>query len=582
LTKETANEAISELLSALGITKIVFIDDLFAQKVDLADVQAAQLSLTPSQVHSALGSSDLSLADDTEVRRQQFATYWEGLKPIDQVDTGRRILAASDAGGSVRIQDIGAAHALATVVGADQLVTLSRTEWEQQKESFLGDAREGRSLLLFDQDLRSDGGTETGGMAIIANILSTEHSASVMCGLLSHTVTVENETSEWERLAKTNSLECDQFVVIAKENLSADLLQFTRMLKLAALTPDCKKVKERIQQLIEKSTTKAADGVGTINVFEFEHIVLRISQAEGINEQEMLFRLFAIFQRDELRQLAAGDTELSTLLQRLRSVSLIPAKMGTPRLSTWKLQQKEMYESGSHINGLHLPIEIGDVFKKQDNETKQYILLGQPCDLMVRSKGERAPKIKEVILGEISLLGGECGQYDELIPYFGDDPSVGHYVRLKHIYTVPITVLDLCVFNQDGVSRLTETCPVGVHPAWQARHVELKRTLKALMKEYSDAAQVAKQAERAKFTQKLYSRFPPLVGRDGLFQLKVVPADDSQSLEFNCIRSRRLHRPRAAALALNYASVFSRPAFDRDLGDISSFAGLAEAKLQNP
>jgi hypothetical protein len=128
-----------------------------------------------------------------------------------------------------------------------------------------------------------------------------------------------------------------------------------------------------------------------------------------------------------------------------------------------------MFESGAHINRLHLPIEIGDVFAKTDgNAAKRFILLGQPCGLMVRPNGARQPQMNQVLLGEVQVVE-KSSRYDEIIPYFGDDPASKHCVRFKRIHSVPVIVLDLCVFNEDGVAHLPKVCPDRLTPAWAAR-----------------------------------------------------------------------------------------------------------------
>jgi hypothetical protein len=377
------------------------------------------------------------------------------------------------------------------------------------------------------------------------------------------------EISTWQELAKTHSVDPDRFIVIAKENLKSDPLQFARMLKLVSLSPDCKKMKFRVHQLLGEATSEAAKEVDAIDVFQFEHVVLRIAHDEGMWEPDMLFRLFQIFQRTHLRRTAYADQELADLTKRLRGVSHIPTDSeATPKPSAWKLQQQEMYEPGNHINTLHLPLEIGDIFVKSGSDPqKHYILLGQPCDLMVRPNGDRRPKVGQVLLAEIQKLESFT-RYDESIPYFGDDPANKFYVRFKRIHSVPVQVLDLCIFNSDGVARLPELCPEKVHPAWHARHAILKKKINAVMDEYSKfGAGKAKDEILASLRASLLEQFPPLVGKDGLFKPKYETIDSKQVLVFNCARVKRLHRPRAAALALHYAACFSRPAFDRDLGE---------------
>ena len=54
-----------------------------------------------------------------------------------------------------------------------------------------------------------------------------------------------------------------------------------------------------------------------------------------------------------------------------------------------KIRHKEIYSNGELINSLHKPIENGDIFQIND---EKFILVAQPCDMMVRGKGNSAGK----------------------------------------------------------------------------------------------------------------------------------------------------------------------------------------------
>ena len=78
-----------------------------------------------------------------------------------------------------------------------------------------------------------------------------------------------------------------------------------------------------------------------------------------------------------------------------RRVSTIPEKVaaalgeGGPSPGALRIQRYETYESDGELNGFHVPIELGDIFEKVTNR-RRYILLMQPCDLMVRGNGKRS------------------------------------------------------------------------------------------------------------------------------------------------------------------------------------------------
>ena len=118
---------------------------------------------------------------------------------------------------------------------------------------------------------------------------------------------------------------------------------------------------------------------------------------------------------------------LEEISAKLRLVSNVPPDSKTFPITpnAWEIQHKELYENPSYINKNHLPIELGDIFKKG---SKKYILLAQPCDLMIRSNGKREPELIRVPLIEINKDDEDVKQCDtfsrhkyiEELPYFSD------------------------------------------------------------------------------------------------------------------------------------------------------------------
>ena len=65
-----------------------------------------------------------------------------------------------------------------------------------------------------------------------------------------------------------------------------------------------------------------------------------------------------------------------------------------PSLEAERLYQREVYEDAEYLSRLHTPIELGDLFRKE-NGSKRFVLVAQPCDLMVRNdgSGRRSPDL---------------------------------------------------------------------------------------------------------------------------------------------------------------------------------------------
>jgi hypothetical protein len=243
-----------------------------------------------------------------------------------------------------------------------------------------------------------------------------------------------------------------------------------------------------------------------------------------------------------------------------------------------------MYDPAEYINGLHLPIEIGDIFQKTDGaSTKSFILVGQPCDLMVRSDGKRGiSDLHDVMLAEVKSVSKEEAdkeqkekeerreEHIQLLPYFGTEPSGKHYVMFRRIHVVAPCVLDLCVFNSDGkaVMDVSAACPDLLVPAWAKRFEVLQKRARAIVARYSKFADGKSQDKGLleALRQEAIKSFPPSISNSGLFKASIELSANGGRMTFNCKRVARLCRPRAIAMALPYAACLCRPAFDRDLG----------------
>ena len=435
-----------------------------------------------------------------------------------------------------------------------------------QKDHLLEDSRERRTLFLFDQDFSSTGGNNKEGIKIIASLLARKDTQNLICGLLTHTVTPETQPQEWDNLSDEHNIPKDRFTVIPKQYLSEDPILFAQTLKFTALSPDFSRLKEKTKEIIAEAAKAAADRVEKVNIYDFDHIVFQVSAEEGLWEPDMLFRLHSMFHRSESRQRAHDGETLEEIAAKLRAVSGIatPGHLQIPD-SAWALQREELYELGDYINKNHLPLDLGDIFERTEgNSTKKYILLAQPCDLMVRRNGKRHPDLRRIPLVEMTS-SDKPSRYSEEIPYFDESPSKKWFVNLKIVHFVPACLLDLCAFNQDGVAKLamTEDPPSGIRPAWKERHRILSRhwekaiEMLAVLDTDSNAVKQTKQQIKKSLRHLLF---------DDLFKGDFSSDDGVRSITCNCRRISRLSRTRAIGSLMSYTATLGRPAYDRTFG----------------
>jgi hypothetical protein len=566
-TLDQAKVAIGKILSALDIVKVVFVDDENAAEPALEETLVAVATLASEELGALVPEFGSSVPDDEEIRKNEFRRFWSDWDPEVRRTRSEQILSdvrLKHGGGQDDIADAAILHGL---LPRDALLSLTPNQWDQRKADLLRENTGCRTLFLFDQDLSKGGGDIEGGIKAIASLLASDQSGAIICGLLTHTVQPESQLDCWEQLSRAHSIPKDRFLVVSKQLLNRDPVVFAHMLKLVALCPDFAAMKERTRDVIIKASESAAKRIETISIHDLNHIVFRVSADEGLWEPDMLFHLHSLFHRLEARRLAHEGGELETISKRLRSVSHIATDTKHLRLSsTWQIQREELYEGGEHLSANHLPIELGDIFRKTGgNSEKRYILLAQPCDLMVRASGRREPELEYVTLAEVARSAG-TSPYVREMEYYGEDPDDRWFVKLRQTHYVPCCILDLCVFDSNGQAAVTVGAvePTGLRPAWEARFGRLQKHYACLQRRLNAVLSPIQDVELPK--EEIMSGFFRELFPKGPFKASLSKENACLTIAYNCQRVGRLSRARAVDLLMAYTSCLSRPAFECSFG----------------
>jgi hypothetical protein len=332
----------------------------------------------------------------------------------------------------------------------------------------------------------------------------------------------------------------------------------------------CEKWKQEAVQIINRSTDKAAVCVMNVDVYDFDHMVFHMSLEEGVWEMETLVRLFQIFHRDEIRE-AILDPQTSTTLSALVSASRpISSVVIDPRINRTfpqirPLRNKELFEAASLVK--HTPLDVGDIFKLPTENTT-YVLLGQPCDLMVRSFGELAGKranehlvvplvpLHRITLEDFPKKKVNHWKTHASIDYFYPESSDIAEIVFSEAKLVDVCVLDLSVLDPDGKCRLDikniPIIPTISTSGWKSH-------LESLINQYKeDSAQMDK-------LQKHVCRIKKQDTKDLIWQTAMAPKDYSKGVfDFMLQRVGRYRRPGADRLLKAYTQYLSRDADDLD------------------
>lgn len=584
-----ARSSIKKLFTRLDIKRVVCVDDQYDQQPSLSKFldfyKFASEDFRSEDFSAFPGLQAIVLADPDLIRDRDLEKLWDGLTPKDQkrlfILIRTKVNSKNDTDYAQTLKKVFQPQVV-------ELKELSLAQWRREKPQFLSEAKEVKTLFLFDRDFRSEGGAENEGETLIEDILVSGEEDTIMCGLLSHTFGIEEEHSRLEEYGKENKTNKDSFIFISKKQLRDNPLEFARRIKLTALSPKFKKLKEISSNIIEAAHSKAFKEVDKIDIYDFEHIIFQSSALEGIWEPDTLFRLFGIHHRSSAREMARSDDQLYELATNIRPISTVSIdSIDAPEHLSWQIRKLELYENSDYINNLRMPIELGDIFDvKLQNNLKRFILIAQPCDLMVRTSGKRKQTMTEVTFAEIIGLEdiqrkdekGDPLDQDAFfeLPYFAEDRTK-RFVSFQKKYSIKLSIIDLCVYQGNGFAFLdiNDPCPKRLIPTWESHYKDSIAKMKELIDQYEQINKACSKLlqEEAKqildLTRARILALPEVFLLDRNEKTSLFTGDIDlvrKIVSYNLKRSGRLCQEYSTALLAKFAAFLARDAFEHDFG----------------
>jgi len=456
-----ASESLFQILSTINVTQVVFIDDSFEKEPNKETVVgwlSESVENLPPQLVEQFSELDFS---NPAIWVRDFYDLWERLDSNKRVETALQI--SSILNKSIHDQKID--EGLSKLFNG-RISFFSPPKWVDEKDKVVASlSSENKCLFIFDQDLSlSPGFTSEGsksGIGLIKELRGLNNQNTVCC-LLSHKIpSKENEIEFWHKLSSENELSLKDFLPLAKLRLTNDTspYEFVDGIKKALLNQYIEHLKQVTAETISEGKKLAASEFMLIDPYDFDVMVLVASKSEGNWEIESLIRLFNIFYEDQIAKIIFGPAKLKEISSSVN----IARKISSVKLSeeviydfpqVKPLRRKELFQSGTLIH--QTPLEIGDIFQTKDNT--KYILLAQPCDLMVRAKGTRridgyfVPLAPIVIkpMSDVNIQNKDFWVNSVVLPNYLDDPSLVAIIDFTKAVQINIEVLDLAVLNENG------------------------------------------------------------------------------------------------------------------------------------
>ncbi|MBN1567628.1 MAG: hypothetical protein JXA73_07260 [Acidobacteria bacterium] len=550
---------ISDLQQAAGLTQVIWVDDCFAEQPEQLlriDIQRKLASLYGTGIvprHNAFSSIDSNAPIAIREKLIEKVIDENAEKLTGIADSLTKQLAELLINNEDKAPDLTPAQVIRLRNSLTGVTTLSFRTWQTRQQELLSTAGE-QSLFLIDREFTNEGQGPEVGDSIIAQIV--EIAPKAHCILLTHTVGPDKSDELRVAIGRRGvGLLSHQFAVMSKRGLgqlSNDAAPyFARALKTTLLHRFCFDIADRTARIMEESAKHAVDDLATLSVEEIDTAIFENSLVEGASEVDVVARILMLRQRMSVQEQYAECGEIFQRLIQIRAVRetdivCVPSAELTGRVSPlhhWRVG--EVFDDGSQINPVNSPLCCGDVFL-HETDLRKYILLAQPCDLVVRGKGSMLGK-RNCEEGIFVCLGmGKPA--DELKERFfvvkGMEPDGSPWsIDFRNAISVNLHVLDLAVFNSAGRVRWTESQELqeALLPGWQNRFRNL-----------------ATEMALGPIPQSIRS----LCFAGGMLTATCIPADGICA--FPLVRIGRIRSPYAEAIHASYAAFMSRAAFDHD------------------
>jgi hypothetical protein len=386
--KKTEASVTAQLFAAAGIKRVVFVDDRYGITHQRIQDDANELSIEQLRDSGAFEGIDFA-SDNEDIQRAAIAKKIDELAPAALEEIFDK-LAASRTGYDPE-RDKTANRYFESIVGeAVEAVRLSLKEWEKHKEKHLAVAADNATLFIFDEDFSLEGEGKAHGRVLIDQAHTSNPGYKFVYALLTHNVVNDQDEIDLEKTIVQESPSIAGYVlVVSKTRLEENGSRFAERLKQLLLARLFLMLQKRLREETEAASKVAIKEIEGLRIESFERIILGTSRVEGAWSPETLVRVIGVSQQQQIKEKIRQDVELHRSVREIDPICEVKTSLLSDDVTkdAQRLQHDEIYETSARINAVHLPIASGDIFKTDSSQ--EYILLAQPCDLMVRSDGVR-------------------------------------------------------------------------------------------------------------------------------------------------------------------------------------------------
>lgn len=594
----TPKDLTRDLLAALGIVRVISVDDDHVQKTQQSkeDVLGAIRANTIDLVLAARmvlpdeedGEAASMSADEV---RDLVDQSWEQLDDQARVGLTQAALRAANAEeGTVETQSPSVSGNNAALLALPEIladvaefIPMGLDEWRRSGQILMDDPKP--TLLLFDRSFEREGGSATAGDDLVRGVLSRNDRDHVYVGLLTHTASDLGRETEIATKISAGLDSTRPVIVVAKSRLQDET--FPEALRVVLFASEIEAFREHVINSLSQATELAVDHLRLVEKYLL-FASIEAARVEGTYEPDNATRIAsAVARRALATSLRDGEfiAGVMTHLRRAGAVRLYLDGAEKPAALA-EVAWDEQFETGELLSSLAMPIEVGDIFRIHDlhgagrskGTDRYYILLAQECDLSVRADGKRSNDLTRVVLTELrQTVFNEEGKPIPLkenqveFGFLQRTSSTPWRVQFAKQIIVPTLALDACVVSGTGrsVISLDAQVPPTLPGSWAARSERMRAEAKSLIASYRGMETALSSVEGMTDQVRLATKHvtAAVLGtatkhKDGLTARIDV---ENSRIEFGIERYARLADGSARGLLSLLLQHQSRPAFDGKL-----------------
>lgn len=576
---------LKEVLQALGTDRVIWIDDKFNRTPSqLAD----QLVASPEIARQA-GNEAVNAALDT----YEFQEGSNGLDELRQVvidmsQADRDALSKAFFDAETAVVPMAVPELSDRVIEdtCDLLGIKSEDRWtfkdamQKVEETCKDDAR-----MSYIIDLNESGGSDKQGLEVLKTLRQYKSKGTAF--LLTHSATAGDEAAKETELlddmktAHIAATSGDSFplCVVSKQRLetAADRDGIAQALQVAMKRAGLRRSVHEVLQTVKDDVSSAFEAAALklleIPPEQLDEFVVERGHHEGVSELHVVERAITAEVSQRLRHIFATSQGVLASTARLRSLRAVSLGSEIPKVHPHleDFRRMEVWESSELINNSYTPLACGDIFELDDFECgpaqgrKQFVLLGQPCDISVRAAEDRDQEFATFVPLVAKASAAKSGDENaKLRPLQFTLDGEQLFCDFREAASVRLSVLDLAALRGDGRVRFDSDQTDSDSLLAGMRKVIPKR-VKAAKKALDDGIVTTDSLQLCFRSSSPFSVISRAVVKNN--ETKTIDATKvklPKRITWSLKRTGRIRMPYAAALLRDYLSLQGRDAFDVD------------------